>query len=148
MDTRAIADALGTDPKTLRRFLRDPATSFTPVGSGSRYTFTDEDLKVIRCEFEPWASGQAAKAAAKPSQKPVATSARARRKAMTQPDRDRLVWEEEEKLQGRPVVLGNLRDPRERARVRALAQAAEDRLTARLLAAGLHVSQMRDGAAA
>jgi hypothetical protein len=141
MDTRAVADALGTDPKTLRRFLRDAATSFTPVGSGGRYSFTDKDIKTLRTEFEPWSDRQAKKVAAKSSVPRVTTSARARKRAMTPADRDRLVWEEEGQ-----IILEDLRDPRVRARVRASAQAAEDRLEAQLLAAGLHVIQMRDRA--
>jgi hypothetical protein len=150
MDTRAIADNLGTDPKTLRRFLRDPGTSFTPVGSGGRYSFTQADLAEIRREFEPWQRRQAAKAHAKTPAATMGTRAGTTpaRAVLTQLDRDRLVWEEEARVMGGPPVLQDLRDPRVRAQVRAAAQAADDRLTAALLAAGLHVSQMRDRAAA
>lgn len=150
MDTRAIADNLGTDPKTLRRFLRDPGTSFTPVGSGGRYSFTQADLVSIAREFGPWQRRQAAKTAGKASVTPGGTRVTTAppRALLTQLDRDRLVWEAEEALLGGPPVIEDLRNPRVRAQVRAAAQAADDRLTAKLLAAGLHVTQMRDRAAA
>jgi hypothetical protein len=141
MDSRAVADALNTDPKTLRRFLRDPGTSFTPVGSGGRYSFTPDDLKVIRREFTPWHRVQVDKASEKPAQNPAATSARGRRKGMTDAERDALVWAEEP-----PIELADLRDPRVRAHVRERARRSENLLIAKLMAAGLHVSQ-RDRAA-
>jgi hypothetical protein len=149
MDSRAVADALGTDPKTLRRFLREPSTSFTPVGSGGRYSFTPEDVETLRAEFTPWAARQAARIATKAPAAPVGTpgTKAARKASLTQLDRDRLVWEEEARVSGTPV-LADLRNPRVRALVRAQAQAAEDRLMAQLLRAGLHVAQIRDRAAA
>jgi hypothetical protein len=52
---------------------------------------------------------------------------------------DRQVWEEEG-----PVAIEDIRDPRVRARVQANAQAAEERLNMRLLAAGLHITQLGD----
>jgi hypothetical protein len=138
MDTRAVADALNTDPKTLRRFLRDKSTSFIPVGSGSRYNFTSADLDAIRAQFEPWSQRQAAKA----SEKPVRARSTVARTGVTRADRDAAVWAEEA-----PVVLEDIRNPRVRAEVRRLAREAEARLTAQLLAAGLHVTQKRDRAA-
>lgn len=149
MDSRAVAAALGTDAKTLRRFLREPSTSFTPVGSGGRYSFTPADVDAIRVEFAPWAERQAARMAAKapvPSAGTRGTKS-PRQAVLTQLDRDRMVWEEEARLSGEPI-LQDLRDPRVRARVRAQAQAAEDRLMQQLREAGLHVAQMRDRAAA
>lgn len=139
MDTRAVADAIGTDSKLLRRFLRDKTTSFIPCGSGSRYSFTPEDVEGITREFGPWQVRQAAKAA----QKPAKLRTEATRAPGTQADRDAVVWAEDG-----PVTLEDIRVPRVRAIVRERAQAAEDRLNALLLAKGLHVSQMRDRAAA
>jgi hypothetical protein len=48
------------------------------------------------------------------------------------------VWEEEG-----PVFMADLRDPRVRRRVKEIAQAQMDRLDERLMAVGLHVSQLR-----
>jgi uncharacterized iron-regulated membrane protein len=101
--------------------------------------FTEADVEAIRAEFIPWLDRQAAKAAQKPT---TARSTRARAH-VSRADRDALVWAEEV-----PVVLEDIRRPSVRARVRAEAQAAEDRLNALLLASGLHVSQARDRATA
>ncbi len=54
------------------------------------------------------------------------------------PDRDQAVWAEEG-----PIDLPDIRNPRVRAEVRRLAEAQSLRLETRLLAAGLHVTQMR-----
>lgn len=61
LTTKAVAERLGTDPKTLRVFLR--ATS-QGVGSGSRYAFTAKDVALLRVKFTKWtAEREAAKAA-------------------------------------------------------------------------------------
>ncbi|WP_329407674.1 hypothetical protein OG563_36745 [Nocardia vinacea] len=43
LTTRQVAEALGTDPKTLRMFLRASADD-TAVGSGKRYSFSANDV--------------------------------------------------------------------------------------------------------
>lgn len=48
LTTKAVAERLGTDPKTLRVFLR--ATS-QGVGSGSRYAFTAKDVAPLKAKF-------------------------------------------------------------------------------------------------
>lgn len=59
LTTKAIAERLGTDPKTLRVFLR--ATS-KGVGSGSRYAFTAKDVAPLKAKFTKWtAEREAAK---------------------------------------------------------------------------------------
>jgi hypothetical protein len=53
LTTKAVAERLGTDPKTLRVFLR--ATS-QGVGSGSRYSFTNKDVPPLKAKFTKWAA--------------------------------------------------------------------------------------------
>nr|WP_090340987.1 hypothetical protein [Mycolicibacterium malmesburyense]CRL70669.1 hypothetical protein CPGR_01673 [Mycolicibacterium malmesburyense] len=61
LSTKALAERLGTDPKTLRVFLR--ATS-QGVGSGSRYTFANKDVAPLKAKFTKWtAEREAAKKA-------------------------------------------------------------------------------------
>lgn len=136
MDTKAAAEALSTDARTLRRFLRSRDTSFVACGSGNRYSFTSADIEAMRTEFGPWSAKQAAKAA----QKPVRPT---ERPAGTPVTRDESVWAEEG-----PVVIADIRRPSVREAVRRRAREEEDRLHAMLIQAGLHVSQMRDRAAA
>jgi hypothetical protein len=126
VDSRAVADALGTDPKTLRRFLRSDASSVTPVGSGGRYEFAEEDMLTMHAEFAEWMAGSAPKP--QPTPKPV-QRVRTPRSAM---DRDRAVWLEEG-----PVTLPDIRQPAVLQAVRAAEAARERRLTALMMQAGL-----------
>lgn len=57
LTTKAVAERLGTDPKTLRVFLR--ATS-QGVGSGSRYAFTVKDVAPLKAKFTKWAAERVA----------------------------------------------------------------------------------------
>ena len=43
LTTKQVAEALGTDPKTLRVFLR-ASDDYEAVGAGSRYSFTAKDV--------------------------------------------------------------------------------------------------------
>lgn len=58
LTTKAIAEKIGTDPKTLRVFLR--ATS-EGVGSGSRYAFTSKDIAPLKAKFTKWLTEREAK---------------------------------------------------------------------------------------
>lgn len=51
LTTKAVAEKLGTDPKTLRVFLRSMSQG---VGSGSRYTFTAKDVAPLKAKFTKW----------------------------------------------------------------------------------------------
>ncbi|MGA5543780.1 hypothetical protein ACPCIR_18165 [Mycobacterium sp. NPDC051198] len=53
LTTKGVAERLGTDPKTLRVFLR--ATSHG-AGSGSRYSFTNKDVAPLKAKFTKWAA--------------------------------------------------------------------------------------------
>jgi DNA-binding transcriptional MerR regulator len=48
---KEVARALGTDARTLRKFLRSEASPFEAVGQGGRYNFDDEDVEVLRKAF-------------------------------------------------------------------------------------------------
>lgn len=132
MDTRAVADQLGTDPKTLRRFIRSNACPFDAVGAGGRYDFTPADVTAMADPFRAWSAGTDA-----PKPKAAPKAPRTRR-AKTQAEIDAAVWAEEG-----PVVLPDIRDPHVLAEVRRLGAERAARLDERLLAAGLHISQHR-----
>ncbi|MFC3964060.1 hypothetical protein [Nocardia jiangsuensis] len=53
LTTKQVAEALGTDPKTLRVFLRASA-DYTAVGSGKRYAFTSKDVGPMKTRFAKW----------------------------------------------------------------------------------------------
>lgn len=136
MDTRTIASRLGTEPKILRRYLRDPRCPFKPVGSGSRYTFSNAELEELTTGFIEWSRGKSV------------VSTTPRRKAApteSQESKDAEVWKEEEESRQRrgkgAIVLDDIWDPRVRARVKAEAARQEQRLNDLLLARGLHIMQ-------
>lgn len=56
MSARELADQIGTDPKTLRRFLRENA-SFRNPGSGGRYEFTPSEAASAEKAFKVWRQG-------------------------------------------------------------------------------------------
>jgi hypothetical protein len=130
MDTKSVADALGTDPRILRRFLRDPGSTFQAVGSGARYVFTETDLPELERRFNAWAGNKQTNRVTVPKKPPVDEAAEQLR-------RDMAVWEEEG-----PVVIPDIRDPWVRRQVQEGARRAEAALEARLMAAGMHLSQM------
>lgn len=59
MATLTIKDAaakIGTDPRTLRKFLRSPAndTECQPVGKGARYAIEAKVMRSLTKKFEAW----------------------------------------------------------------------------------------------
>lgn len=135
MDTTEVAELLGITPRILRQFLRSPVSTFVAVGSGARYEFNDRDVPTIKKRFAEW------NIQGKP--KPTVTKPKAQKsqtdKLEAQLKKDRAVWAEEG-----PIHLEDIRDPRVRARVKADAEAAEARLNMRLLAVGMHITQLGD----
>lgn len=137
MDTKAVAELLGTDTRVLRRFIRDavkrnPQSTLQTVGSGARYEFTEADIPELQAGFTEWANKRNVGRSPVPGEKtPVDRQAEQRRQ-------DEAVWAEE----GLVPMLEDIRDPRVRRRVQAKAQLWDSRLNDRLLAAGLHLSQM------
>lgn len=147
MDTREVAERIGTTPRQLRQFLRSGHSTFVPVGSGARYEFTDREIPTILRRFTDWLNAGRPRPVAtpKPSSAPVRSI-----KSSKQHERDSAVWAEEETqraLEKKPSIaeqLGDIRDPRVRQRALADAHAAEERLMLRLMAIGLHVTQLGD----
>lgn len=128
MDTKTIAQLLDTEPRILRRFLRDPRSTFQSVGSGARYEFTEADIPELSRRFSEWKGNK---------QTPhVTTPARKVDTFESQRKRDEAVWAEEG-----PVVIADIRKPGVRARVKAEAARREARLEELLMASGLHISQ-------
>lgn len=48
LTTRDVADALNINPRDLRIFLRAQGDTYTPPGSGGRYTFTKSQIAPIK----------------------------------------------------------------------------------------------------
>jgi hypothetical protein len=49
---KGVAKAIGTDARTLRKFLRSEASPFEPVGQGGRYAFDAEDVAILKKAFD------------------------------------------------------------------------------------------------
>lgn len=137
MDTKEIAALIGTTPRTLRQFLRSPMSTFVAVGSGARYDFTEKDVPTLQRRFTEW------QGAGKPQPENARTKPKATKSTTSKADVQRERDEEEWKEEGH-VELEDIRDPRVRARVRAAAQDAEDRLMMLLMAKKMHVTQLGD----
>lgn len=63
--TRQFADAIGTDPKTLRKFLRDSTPRDSHPGKGGRWSLPADKRSIAksRKDFLAWQKIQADKAA-------------------------------------------------------------------------------------
>lgn len=137
MDTNEAADRLGTTPRVLRAFLRSPVSTFQAVGSGSRYEFDEKEIPTLERRFSDWKSAGKPKAdngKRKKSSKPKPS------RAEVQATKDKEVWDEE----GPAPKLEDIRNPRVRARVKADAAAAEERLMLLLISKNLHITQLGD----
>lgn len=64
LTTREVAEELGTDPRTLRKFLRDDST-IENAGKGNRYEFRRNQLKSLKKGFAAWGKARQAEAKAK-----------------------------------------------------------------------------------
>lgn len=61
---KQVATRIGTDAKTLRKFLRSSSSPFDAVGQGKRYEFTTRELAQIREAFNKWQSKSRARSTA------------------------------------------------------------------------------------
>lgn len=105
---------LGTDAKTLRRFLRQDVT-YNNAGSGGRYSFESADIPALKAKFETWQG------------RPKTVTSKGIADAP-----------------GLPARVARSRTRADRQAVKALSEERVNRLEAALLANGLHISQMRD----
>jgi len=67
LSTKEVAEHVGTDPKTLRVFLR-ASDDYQAVGSGSRYSFTAKDVPTLKGRFAEWLAEREAAKKAKASE--------------------------------------------------------------------------------
>lgn len=126
MNTREVAEALKTDPKRLRRFLRSDVT-YRNAGQGGRYEFTEKDLPTLRKRFDAWQNGKPSSPAKGDPDRP----ARRRRRG-----------KDEVPAMGVEIATKKL-STTEREKRDKLSRERVDRLEERLRAAGLHISQSR-----
>lgn len=54
MTTTEIAAEFGTDPRTLRKFLRSDEGKAMKVGKGSRWGIEKRELRALRSRFAKW----------------------------------------------------------------------------------------------
>jgi hypothetical protein len=116
------ATELGTDGRTLRRFLRTADSGFTPVGSGGSYSFSTGDMPKLKSAFEKW-------------------NTRPTRTVNKKNTEGGVVIEDRPGLSA-TVIHSRLRTDREA--VAKLSRERVDRLEAALRSKGLHISQMKD----
>ena len=64
LTTKAVAEKLGTDARTLRIFLR-ASDDYEAVGSGSRYSVTAKDVAPLKAKFTKWVTERDASKKAK-----------------------------------------------------------------------------------
>ena len=57
LSAKEAAAELGTDARTLRKFLRSKSSPIEPVGQGNRYEFTSKEVKTLKKAFLSWGAG-------------------------------------------------------------------------------------------
>lgn len=118
LSSKAVAEHLDTEPRTLRRFLRDDPT-YRNAGSGGRYVFTERDLPTLEKRFAAWLAGVDAR--------------RAKRDTSGLQNRPKVNAEEPE-----TIII-----PKCTPALRRKEAEQVERLEARLRECGLSVSQLR-----
>lgn len=64
--TAEVATELGTDTRTLRKFLRDTrGEGKAVVGKGARYSFEKKEIRSLKSQFSKWVVARDAQKAAK-----------------------------------------------------------------------------------
>lgn len=122
LSSKQVATEIGTEPRTLRRFLRDDPT-YRNAGSGGRYVFTERDIPTLLKRFTTWQAGVEVR--------------RAKRDTTGLVNRRSQASQEEPEVIDIPRCTAELRQ-REREQI--------ERLENRLRECGLHVSQLKDRA--
>lgn len=119
MTSKMVAEELGTEPRTLRRFLRDDPT-YRNAGSGGRYEFTTRDMPTLKKRFSAWQDGVDARRAKR--------DVTGLKKTKAAPDVE-------------PEVI---EIPKCTAALRRIEREQVERLEQRLRECGLSLSQMKD----
>lgn len=125
MNTTDVASKLETSSKILRRFLRQDPT-YNNAGAGGRYDFEAKDIPTLKKRFNEWVS--------KNANRPRGAKVNSKRRLSKGDNRSDVI----------PVNKIQSRNPRDRAAIRAAAEARVDRLEAMLKAQGLHISQIKE----
>ena len=125
LNTTDVASKLETSAKVLRRFLRQDPT-YNNAGAGGRYTFETRDIPTLKKRFNEWES--------KNANRPRGAKVNSKRRLSKGDNRSDVV--SVEKIRSR--------NPRDRAAIRAAAEARVDRLEEMLKASGLHISQIKE----
>lgn len=61
LSTKEAAAEIGTDARTLRKFIRSDSCSFDAVGQGKRYEFSKKDVNQLKKAFLAWSGGSTPK---------------------------------------------------------------------------------------
>jgi hypothetical protein len=69
LTTKDLADELGTDGKTLRKFLRSHLPKDSQPGQGGRYSFEKKDLASLKKAWLKWSEKRDAEDVKKPTDK-------------------------------------------------------------------------------
>lgn len=139
MNSSEAAVKLGTTPKELRRFLRaDSSYTNAANTSSGRYSFTDSEFLVLKSRFDAWMNKNAGR------KRPRPVNVDADKPGTAQGMRDDLRRTRNTDAPGLPKRFATARlTTSERERRDRLSHERVDRLEQRLLAAGLHISQLR-----
>lgn len=124
LDCKKVASTLNTEPRKLRRFLREDST-YMNVGQGGRYKFTYADLEMLRERFTLWQEG--------------VNTRRAKRNTTGLMNNSAVKVAAEEEAE--PAVI---EIPKCTPALRKLEAEQIARLERRLRECGLHVTQMKD----
>lgn len=119
MNTREMAEAVGTDPKTLRAFLR-ASDDYNNVGSGAQYKFTKSQIRPMKKKFDAWLAARDEAKNNRPAPKP--------RKVKGDDD-------------GLPVETLTRRSRAAKEKAAQISRERAARLEAALRATGKHISQ-------
>lgn len=57
LSAKEAAKAIGTDARTLRKFIRSDNSGFDACGQGNRYEFNSNEVKALKKAFVAWAGG-------------------------------------------------------------------------------------------
>lgn len=119
LSARDAAEQIGTDPKTLRRFLR-ANDSYSNPGSGGHYEFVQKDIAPMKRAFTKWLAEKPTRKApaSKSTRKPASESA--------------------------PKTVAKKTPTQTRAAKKDAANKRVDALEASLKSSGKHISQHSD----
>lgn len=86
LTTRDLAEALGINPRDLRIFLRSCGDTYTPPGSGGRYSFTKAQIAPTKKAYTAFVKGREEARSNKEKQKARALAVVAEETAQAIPD--------------------------------------------------------------